>query len=191
VRLFIAIAVPGHVKQTLAAIQDDLKAVCPRSLVKWTRPEQIHLTLEFLGEVGPDQLELLKDAMRQAVRTFTALPMQALGTGAFPDLRRPRVLWVRLDSPDRRLIELQERLHPAVAPFVEFPEERAFTPHLTLARVKQMIPEEAAALRSRLDSVEKQVWGQWTARSVDLMQSLLRPEGSTHECLFSIPFIAE
>jgi 2'-5' RNA ligase len=111
------------------------------------------------------------------------------GAGAFPSASRPRVLWLGLESPGRGVFVLQERLRSAVAPFTHSPEDRLFTPHLTLGRVKRLFPIEAEGIRHRMASPPRSAWESWTARSVNLMQSHLESQGSVHQCLCAVDLL--
>jgi 2'-5' RNA ligase len=135
VRTFIAIELPEEVRDYLDRCQERLKAAGAN--VKWTRPEQIHLTLAFLGNVPADELDLLAEAVREAVAGFGPLALRAGGTGQFPPGGRPRVVWVGVRTEAGDLAGLQQAVARAAAPFAEKQEHRAYHPHLTLGRVRQ------------------------------------------------------
>ena len=135
VRTFIAIELPEEVRDYLGRCQDRLKAAGAN--VKWTRPEQIHLTLAFLGNVLVDELDLLAEAVREAAAGFGPLGLRAAGTGQFPPGGRPRVVWVGVRTETGDLVGLQKAVAEAAAPFAEKQEHRGFHPHLTLGRVRQ------------------------------------------------------
>jgi len=134
VRTFIAIALPEEVQEYLGRWQERLKAAGAN--VKWTRPEQIHLTLAFLGNVPAEELDALAEAVRGAVAGFGPLRLRATGTGQFPPGGRPRVLWVGVRAEAGDLMGLQQALARAAAPFAEKQDRRAYHPHLTLGRVR-------------------------------------------------------
>ena len=135
VRTFIAIELPEEVRDYLARCQERLKAAGADA--KWTRLDRIHLTLAFLGNVPADELDLLAEAVREAVTGFGPLRLRATGTGQFPPGGRPRVLWVGVRAEAGNLAGLQEAVATAAAPFSEKQEHRAYHPHLTLGRVRQ------------------------------------------------------
>jgi len=135
VRTFIAIELPDEVREYLARRQERLKGAGAN--VKWTRPEQIHLTLAFLGNVPADELGALSEAVREAVSGFGPLRLRATGTGQFPPGGRPRVLWVGVRTESGDLAGLQQAVAQAAAPLAEKQEHRAYHAHLTLGRVRQ------------------------------------------------------
>jgi len=136
VRTFIAIELPEEVRAYLAREQDRLRGA--GGDVKWTRPEQLHLTLSFLGSVPADELDLLAEAVREAVAGFGPLALRAAGTGQFPPgPRPPRVVWVGVEVEAGDLAGLQDAVARAAVPFAEKQEHRGFHAHLTLGRVRQ------------------------------------------------------
>src|SRR4051812_7451283 len=92
-RLFIAISVPDAVKTEMEQAQAELRRALPEGCVRWTRREQFHLTLKFLGSVEAQRVAALADAIRGACQGFTPLRLRAERIGCFPDLRFPRVVW--------------------------------------------------------------------------------------------------
>ena len=92
-RLFIALPVPDAIKAELEILQRQLREQLPRDCMRWTRPEQIHLTLKFLGYVSSDKLEDLSGAVAEACRAFAPLHLRAERIGFFPQIRFPRVVW--------------------------------------------------------------------------------------------------
>lgn len=132
-RLFIAVELPSTVIEQLEAVQRELRAT--GADVKWTRPEQMHLTLKFLGdmpeELAPDLSALLSEAAEAGMPAVGRLG----GLGAFPNLKRPRVVWAALEEPTGELAKLQARIEQALSGLVE-PDGRPWSPHLTLGRTR-------------------------------------------------------
>lgn len=139
VRCFIAVELPPEAKRALARLQDRLRqGLGPE--VRWTDPEAVHLTLKFLGQVVAQRLPEIAEAMARAARGFTPLSLEMSGTGVFPNPSRPRVAWVGLRGDTEGLIRLQKEIESGLVP-LGFPREaRGFTPHLTLARLRQGTP---------------------------------------------------
>jgi 2'-5' RNA ligase len=167
-RLFIAIELPDEVKRLLAGMRSDI----PGS--RWVPPEQIHLTLAFLGEVEGGALEALIGELANIRAPGFCLRFGA--AGCFPDRRRPRVLWIGME-PEARLISLATLVHSAVLACDIPQEERAFSPHITLARLKIPAPREAGAfldrpVRPELPPVE--------VREFILFESRLSASGAVH-----------
>ena len=186
-RLFIALTPDEAVKEALAEVQERLRQRLPARTVKWTPPEQIHLTLRFLGDVPEDAVAGLTDALAHAAAGQRSFELIAERLGVFPTLRRPRVLWVGLGGGLRELTAVQQALQNATAPWGAR-EEKDFHAHLTLGRVRELAPARlrevaAALLEFRVDRL-----GSWTASAVELFRSELRPDGAVHTCLASQRF---
>jgi 2'-5' RNA ligase len=155
VRSFIAIELPQDVKATLAAMEEKLKAR-RHPFVKWVDPESIHLTLKFLGNVALDSIPQIVEAMTRTAQPASPFSLQVGGAGAFPNWQRPQVIWVGIQGETGRLAALHKELEAALSPLGFQPESRAFSPHLTLGR-----------LRDRVSSEDRRGFGQW-AQSVKL-----------------------
>lgn len=136
-RAFIAIDLPESLREALAQAQARFQEVCQQA--RWTRPEGIHLTLKFLGEISTAQVALVTEALG-AITPFATFRIRASGFGFFPDARRPRVFWAGLDAPPE-LDCLAARVESALATLGFPPGNRAFRPHLTLARFKNPRPQ--------------------------------------------------
>jgi len=193
VRTFIAIALPEEVREYLGRCQARLKAAGAN--VKWTRLEQIHLTLAFLGNVPADELDLLAEAEREAVAEFGRLTLRATGTGQFPPGGRPRVVWVGVQADEGDLMGLQESVARAAAPFAEKQEHRAYHPHLTLGRVRQGRrgrrsgggAGDLAALSRAVAEGAEATGPLFDADEVVVFQSDLGREGPTYTALARLP----
>lgn len=155
--------------------------------MKWVRPENIHLSLKFLGDVdeargGELQGALQRAASRTGGGEARALPLQITGFGVFPDYRRPHVLWAGI-TPDPALELLQHRVEQEFAP-LGFPSEgRAFRPHVTLGRTnRDARPRDFAELEAEFAKI---AFGETVSLTeLDLMQSTLRPEGSVYQVIY-------
>lgn len=170
VRLFIAIDLPDAAKQQLAQIQRQLEG----SLLRFVDPAILHLTLKFLGEVLPEKLPDLKNALAQIeYRSFRA---QLKGLGAFPNLRNPRVIWVGFHSP--AIYELHRLLEQKLIP-LGFEPDRDFHPHVTLARAKG---HESKLLRKLLELEEIDL-GWVDVDEIKLKRSTLTSKGPIYEDL--------
>jgi RNA 2',3'-cyclic 3'-phosphodiesterase len=186
-RTFVAIPVPDAVRARAVALQKELSRAAPGMGVRWVRADQMHLTLKFLGELDPARLEALVAATRSACAGCSAIRLEAIGTGFFPDERRPRVLWLGLGGEVEALQRLQASIETTVRAFAESQEDRPFSPHLTLARIKSIRPGEARALVAKLKDLRAGSLGAWQASQVEVLSSELRAEGSRYTCLAAIP----
>jgi 2'-5' RNA ligase len=135
IRAFIAVPLPGSLLERLAALQRKLERQVPDRSVRWVRVEGIHLTLKFLGDTPTEKLPDIKQALAAVARHVLSCSFTVGELGCFPNLRRPRVVWVGVQEPTGRLAALQDAVEEVMTPFGYPPEGRGFTPHLTLGRV--------------------------------------------------------
>ena len=146
--------------------------------IRWVRKEGIHLTVKFLGDIDRRDVDRIHGAMRQATKAFSPLVLQGEGGGVFPDLKRARVVWVGLSGDIEALRALQGALEDQLDA-LGFPKERRpFKGHLTLGRVKGRL--DGAKLGEALRRLEDFRTESFTARSVVLYQSDLRPDGAVY-----------
>jgi len=184
IRAFIALDIPTATKSTLGEVIRSLTPQVPGG-VRWVDPGAVHLTLKFLGNVEPAQVDGIVEALRRpaAVSPFR---IWLSGLGVFPNERRPRVLWVGLDGDLASLRELQEEISGEMSG-LGFPREaRPFSPHLTLGRVQDRVSDGvrrrigAAVSSTSLGPAES-----WLVDSVHLVRSHLAPGGATYTTLAS------
>ena len=183
IRSFIAIELPDELKLGLAQLQAQLKTA-KQSSVKWVDPYSIHLTLKFLGNIAVDKVSEITRAIEAAAQGVSPFHLEVKGLGAFPNLRRVQVAWVGISGEVDKLSRLQQRIDSNLAPLGFAPESRPFTPHLTLAR-----------LRDRASLDERQNFGQLIAStrfetvyafnvdSIYIMRSQLTREGAIYSQL--------
>jgi len=186
IRSFVAIELPQEVKAALADLQTGLK-LPEHNFVKWVAPEGVHLTLKFLGSVASNKIPEIVGAMEKAAKGISPFRVEFHSLGAFPNLRQPRVLWVGVGGETARLIDLQQRVDTALAPLGFTPESRSFSPHLTLAR-----------LREGVSALERQDFGELVQKTpfeaeyfmevetVSLMGSQLLPAGAVYSRLAEV-----
>ena len=186
IRSFIAIELSDEVKTGLSKIQAELKSH-GYTFLKWVMPEGIHLTLKFLGDVSAQKVTEITKVIEQAGQEAHTFRLTVGGLGAFPNLRRPRVLWVGVGGEIEKLVMLQQRIDHCLEPLGFFPEARPFAPHLTLARLRE--GTAADKLREFGDMVaRKPETGdhEMTVTSVRLMRSQLFPSGAVYSCLTKV-----
>jgi 2'-5' RNA ligase len=182
-RLFIGIEAPADVKSRLADAQQKLAGLVAPNAVRWVRPEQLHITLRFMGNVDVLKVEELKYLFQQACTSFAALALRAEGIGFFPRPRSPRVIWAGVQGDVSPLTELQQAIEAAVAPFSAEPADDRFHAHLTLGRIKNIGRQDADALLAAAQKMSKQVFGQWVAGDVQLIRSELSPKGARYTAI--------
>lgn len=177
-RLFLAIQIPEKVKAELRRLQDELNPLLPKEGVRWAKPEQFHLTLKFLGNVPASDVDALTEAARTVCAATPPMPLRAEDVGFFPNPVAPRVFWVEIKSTNQLLQAFQQQLEAAVGTFAEKQEAKTFAAHVTLARFEkfQRGALEKFMSRARADKL----FGEWTAREVELVQSKLLPSGAVH-----------
>ena len=183
-RAFIAIELPEELRQRLAQEQSRFRAVAADA--RWTRPEGIHLTLKFLGEISDEQVAQVTKALQQ-IKSFEPFSVAAKGFGFFPDARRPRVFWAGLEAP-AALAELAGFVESAMAPLGFPPENRAFSPHLTLARFK--VPRPQTKLQELVREQGGAVLGSFAVSEFFLWESQLLPQGAQYRKVLSFPLRA-
>jgi len=178
-RLFVAIDLPEAVRESLGRLQAELRA---RDLtgLRWTRPEGIHLTLKFLGETPAESLPAIQDALARAVRDAPRFQLALGAPGTFGNRRGPRVLWVDVDGDLEPLGRLQAAVERELTAAGCAPEERAFSPHLTLARVPQPPRPGLAERVSRALEAVAPPQAEFEATEVVLMRSELQPAGAVY-----------
>jgi 2'-5' RNA ligase len=183
IRTFIAVNLATPVIEEIAKVRAALQEA--KGDIRWTRVEGLHVTLKFLGDIARQQVEPILAALRAALREQPSLRVVAQGLGAFPTLKRPRVLWVGLNGTG--LKELSETIEQALMPLDFPPEEREFTPHLTLGRVRSIRGWDRVL--SVIKEHEHLCFGESTVDHVTLYQSDLRPEGPIYSPLGSVSLL--
>ena len=183
IRAFIAVNLAPPVIEEIAKVQAVLQEA--RGDVRWTRVESLHLTLKFLGDIARNQVEPIVSALREALRERPSLHLEAQGVGAFPNLKRPRVLWAGIQGAGIK--ELSETIETVLMPLDFPPEEREFTPHLTLGRVRSLRGWERVL--GVVKKYKQTYFGRSTVDQVILYQSDLRPEGAVYSVLGAVSLL--
>jgi RNA 2',3'-cyclic 3'-phosphodiesterase len=184
-RLFVALAVPAEVRENLALLIRDLKSM--DSHPKWINPDNLHVTLKFVGEVAPQKALEIGDALAGA-RTQRQLIAEFRGIGFFPDERRPSVVWVGI-QPSDMLSTLAAEVSRVLAIVAVAREEKAFLPHLTIARFKEM--RLSACLRDEIEKRKSSAFGTLAANEFHLIESKLKSSGAEYTTLRSFRFAPE
>jgi 2'-5' RNA ligase len=175
VRLFVAINLPERVRDRIAAGTENLRGL---EGIRWVAADRVHLTLKFLGEVDEESERSIAEALVRAVVGHAPFEARVTAPGAFPNIRRPRIIWLGLrQSPE--LAALQRDLEDALADLGFEREQRAFRPHLTLGRVRRGRRVDSSALDSLVRRTE--VSDAWQVDAMDLMRSHLLPTGAVYD----------
>jgi 2'-5' RNA ligase len=183
-RLFIAMPVPTGIKEELNLFQKEFLDRLGKQ-VRWIRPEQIHLTLSFLGDVPAGNVGDLVEATRNACNSFAPIQLSARGIAFWPQIHNPRVICALVRDLEGKLSRLQMAVAAAAARFTAHREEHAFAGHLTIGRVRRI-----TAQINRFGNLAKEtadrVFGEWTANTVEVMRSELSKEGVRYSALAEI-----
>jgi len=176
IRAFIAIELPEKVIASIGRIQESMRSHGFR--VRWVRPQNIHLTLKFLGNIKAVETEMIKQAMLESAGGSAPISMAARGIGVFPGIKRPRVLWVGIGGQIGALIELQTALDEKLAAIGFSKEKRAFKGHLTMGRVKDKIdPKKLLGALKEFAGFETEPF---VADRMILFKSDLKPTGAVY-----------
>jgi 2'-5' RNA ligase len=182
IRAFIAIRLPESVLQAMGQAQERLRRLGHG--IRWVRKEGIHLTLKFLGDVNTDRVENIHMAMERASKGTSPFVLTGEGIGVFPDLRRPRVIWIGLSGDLQVLFALQANLESQLKGLGFPKEKRPFKGHLTLGRVKGRLG--ATEFRKALEGLGSFQTDAFTVQTVALFQSTLRPQGAVYTKLAEV-----
>ena len=178
-RLFTGLDLPAEVVRNLEKLLEELR---PTARIQWSPPANLHITTKFIGEWPEERLDELKAALA-AVPARAGIPLHIHKVGFFPNPHSPRVFWCGIEAPG--LAELAADTDRATAALGIESEKRAYSPHLTLARIKEKLDlqplRETIAARASLD------FGSFTAAAFFLYRSQLRPTGSVYTKLAEFP----
>lgn len=168
-------------------VQTELGELLPDKAARWTRREQYHLTLRFLGNVEASRADELIRASQAACRHFAPLDLTAQGLGFFPDARFPRVLWVGVKDRTGHLQSVWQEIQTATQAFTQEEREDQFVGHITVARLNRLRRPEAENLADTVEKFQNHVFGQWTVNQLELVRSELSPQGARHTVLAALP----
>lgn len=182
-RAFIAIDLSDEVRAAVEEAQTRLKQTPIGVKISWTKVANLHLTLQFLGDVEEVVIDKLKPALQLVAAQHQPFEVSVRGTGAFPDEKRPRVVWIGCSDTGKRLQALARAVQDAMQPFGFTPEHHEFSAHLTLGRIKSPRPD--AALTRAMDSLKDTAFGTLRVEAIHLFESQLHPEGSIYTKLSS------
>jgi 2'-5' RNA ligase len=186
-RTFIAVDLPPHIQDAIQDKTARLRQSLDSSHVRWIPSHNLHLTLKFLGDTSPANVQFLQQMLTREADSYPSFDIQIENIGSFPNSRRPRVIWVGLKAP-AVLASLQREIESATARLGYDPEERPFSPHLTIGRVRQNLP--AAGIQMIYAALEAGKVGDiGTARiySINIYKRDLNPGGSIYTRMFSAP----
>jgi 2'-5' RNA ligase len=179
IRTFIAVELPQEIQGKLGQFQSDFKESVPD--VRWTKYGNIHLTLKFLGDVPLSKIDKIGEALRKVAARFPSFTMSLAGIGAFPNSRKPRVIWVGVKKGADELKDIARAIESFMKRLGFPPEKRRFSPHLTVGRIRHL--KNPVAMAEALDKSEVGELGEFTVKRISLIKSQLDPAGSIYTTL--------
>lgn len=187
IRAFVAIHLSPEITHNLEQVLQDLKRSWPQAPVRWVPANNIHVTIKFLGDVSLSNISLLTKMLQTEAVRHAPFEISVGRLGAFPSMRRPRVIWVGVEAPPE-LQALQRGVEGEMARLGYAPEDRDFSPHLTLGRVARNISgDEMQRLSDLLAGSKVGFLGATRVQSIQLYRSDLQPSGAVYTALFTAP----
>ncbi len=182
-RSFIAVELSTEIAEGVRGIQKGLRE--RTAGVSWVRPEGIHLTLKFLGDVDPGRVEGIASTAEASIKAIGPFFIGIRGCGGFPNPRNPRVIWIGVEDPAGLVKELQARLEQGMQEMGFAREGRAYTPHLTIGRLRS--GKRKGEVAQALEAMKGCDLGTMEVREICLFRSQLKPTGAEYTKLKVIP----
>jgi len=185
VRMFLAIELPEGIKALIEGIKEGLRPAVQG--IRWTRPEAMHLTLKFFGDLFPDDVIRISEVVGRNVRDIDPMQLTVESPGVFPGMKSPRVLWLGVGGDIGRLAALQSVIERDLEACGFHGEKRSFTPHLTLGRARSRDGIRFTA-EGVIDGIEGLSAHRFDVRELILFASELKPGGAVYRKLARFPF---
>jgi 2'-5' RNA ligase len=178
VRAFISIEIPENIKDNIEKSIDEMKFTL--SPLKWVDKKNLHITLKFLGWVVDEKVDGMISSVADLAKGFGSIKMNFAGLGVFPNAKHPRVIWVGINEGSDKIKELAEKIDARLSSEgYRKEEEREFSPHLTIGRIKEKI--DAEPLGKFMEKNATTEFGGFTAEHISVMKSTLRRSGPIYE----------
>lgn len=184
IRTFIGTPLPEKIKEQVRSVVGELKQIGAK--VVWTRLENLHLTLKFLGDTSLEQLDKVKRSLQEAAEPMTSFRVSLKGLGGFPNEKKPRILWMAVEEGEAELKKLFYTLEREVVLLGIKEEKNEFVPHLTLGRIK--FPKTNPELEEKIVQEKERLFGSWNISQFSLYQSTLTSEGPVYQVLHEFGF---
>lgn len=195
-RVFVACPLPGTLRGAIDRLTGQLEA--SGLPFRWVAANSAHLTLHFVGEVPPETVEILRLGLPRGVAGLPSVKLQIDGAGAFPNVERPNVVWLGLKGDVAGLQKLRTRVVKTLASLSFEIEPEPFKPHITLGRSRQPLSNAQRDTLQRLLKTErlraevpKALLAPFEIKEIQLVRSVLGPEGATHTAIEAYPLVSE
>lgn len=186
-RIFVAVDLPPHMLEKIEEITTFFNNKTPPKALKWVEKDNLHLTIKFIGEINNDQVEPIKHILSKSLADHNAFDIEISGLGMYPHKNSPRVIWLGITNK-KPLINIFKILDKSLTAQDIKPEQRGFTPHLTIARVRRNTDKATVKeIGEILSQFKVDDLGNITIDQVKLYQSVLTPSGPIYTNLFSVP----
>jgi 2'-5' RNA ligase len=185
IRTFIAIEIPDEIRNKIGELQVSLKKFGGR--ISWTKPGNIHLTLKFLGDTDENLIDEIASQLKESAASIQPIQITIRTVGTFPNFKNPRVIWIGAESEQKQLAELAAKIEAGVERFGFKKENRPFSAHLTLGRVKDV--KGIQPVMDKLKDHENFEAGSFLAEELHLIKSELHPTGAIYTSLRKIIFV--
>jgi 2'-5' RNA ligase len=185
IRAFIAIDLSPDIQNRLDEVVSTFRAQLPKVPIRWVAASNIHLTLKFLGDVSLSNINILTDMIQVEISTHHQFDISVGGSGAFPNIHQPRVIWIGVEAPPE-LAAIQNGIEATTGRLGYSRENRAFSPHLTLGRVsRNATSQDVKAISKALETTRIGFLGATCVEKIHLYRSDLRPTGAVYRQIFS------
>ena len=181
-RLFVALSIPSEVRENIASLIYTLRRA--DSKPRWVNPENLHITLKFIGEVAEQSVSSICDAL-PTIRAAQPLTLEFRNVGFFPNSRRPSVAWIGIEAPPA-LASLASEINRLLKALGIQPETKPLVPHLTIARFKEN--RLSSALQAEIEKWRDHSFGHFTTTEIHLIESRLKSSGAEYTTLRSFHF---
>ena len=176
IRSFVAIEISPDIKAHIKGVQNEFKA--STSDVRWVRSEGMHLTLKFLGGIEQERIPEIANVLKECSTATGPFSLGIRSLGAFPNETNPKVIWIGVEDESGRLQAVQQAMEKGLSAIGFKAEKRAFTPHLTLGRLKS--PKGKRAISQQLEASRKYDCGTFAVKEICLFKSDLKPSGAVY-----------
>jgi 2'-5' RNA ligase len=183
-RAFIAIEIPEKIRKAVYELSEVIPPDCAK--IRWVRPQSIHLTLVFLGEIFDESLDRIKAGIATAAQSHSRFSMALRGSGTFPHIRRPRVIWVGVTPEAQKPItKLAFDLIDSLD-FLKLEEKKRFSPHITFGRIKSI--HDLDSLQQGIECLSLDS-DHFPVSEITLFKSELKPSGAEYTSLAKFPLL--